>query len=389
MRCFNTPTRTFLVAFVTGIMVLMNVDAGLSAERLDLPPDVTSVLEHLLEQGSGRTDGDFDPRCLSPLINFILTTKPAGTFYQSRGRYDAPSAYHEFRVATDLSRLIDYSLSADIPSFFLWPSSLRLSQWTRVNGGSDQFSRLQEAAANLRAPFILKGTEHLTITPDQNTGAYYSYDVDKVVILTPCSTGMALVNIYRQQKPSEVGRKGWVIGEDEDWNYLYTLKTGLNIGGLGWARTYMYDSYGVNVYFQPDLERPEIVCGVVSWVKAGWAGINMVQPKHIHRGLVRVARAFTAILENPRLPDPAELARTFQESQHQPTETLKIYARHYFDGLKKRVASCEVLKKKLGGMIDVPSMVARMSREELYAVLAKDYFKKLLGHNPVIDSHPF
>jgi len=389
MRFLATPTRIFLAAVVVGIMGLTNAGAALSSEGLDLPPDVTPVLENLLERARSQAGDGFDPRCLYPLIQFISTAKPEGTIYHAGDGFNAPSAYHEFRVATDLRRLIDYSLNADIPSFFLWPSSLRLAQWTRVEGGSDQFSRLQAAAHNLAGPFILKGAEHVTITPDQNTGAYYSYDVDKLVILTPFGTGMALVSIYSQQKPSEVGRKGWVIGEDEDWSYLYTLKTGLNIGGLGWVRTYMYDSYGVNVYYQPDLDKPELVCGVVSWVRAGWAGINMVQPRHIHRGLVRVAKAFTAILEDPRLPDPALLARTFHESQQVSTETLKTYARDYFDGLKRRVAASEALKKKFGSMIDISAAVARMNREELYALLVKDYFKKLLGRNPVMDSHPF
>ena len=32
---------------------------------------------------------------------------------------------------------------------------------------------------------------------------------------------------------------------------------------------------------------------------------------------------------------------------------------------------------------------AEMTRDELYAVVALDYFKKLLGRNPVMQSHPF
>ena len=52
------------------------------------------------------------------------------------------------------------------------------------------------------------------------------------------------------------------------------------------------------VYFQADPGKPTVTCGTVSWVKAGWAGINMVQSKHIHRGLVRVAEYRTLLLSD-------------------------------------------------------------------------------------------
>jgi hypothetical protein len=187
-----------------------------------------------------------------------------------------------------------------------------------------------------------------------------------------------------------VGRKGWVLGNDDEWNYLYTRNKGLNVKGLGWADTYMYDSFGITVYYQADPGKPAVTCGTVSWVKAGWAGINMVQPRHIYRGLVRVATAFKAIMEDPRLPDPAVLAETFSNSEQLPTTTLKAYARDYFAGLGQRLASSETLRRKVGSALDdIETAMAQMNRDELYAVLALDYFKKLLGRNPIMDTHPF
>ena len=180
-----------------------------------------------------------------------------------------------------------------------------------------------------------------------------------------------------------------MLGNDDDWSYLYTQDTGLNVGGLGWISTYMYDSFNITVYFQPDPARPLVKCGVVSWVKAGWSGINMVQPKHIHRGLVRVATAFKAILEDPRLPEPSILAQTFSKSKDLPTPTLRKYARDYLAGLEQRLASSEAIWKKVARDFDSRILLEQMTRDELYAVVALDYFKKILGRNPVMDSHPF
>ncbi len=389
---FMNPNRLYrrtIVPLVAAAIFFMTGIAGASAERIDMPDEVMPALHYLLGLVGNPQSATFDIQQIEPLVTFCQAAKSPNAIYQANGSFDAPSAYHEFSVHTDLQRLIDYTMDTDIPSFFFWPSSLRLTRWTRVNGGDGQFDRLKAASSNLDAPFIFSGTEHVTITPDQHTGAYYTYDVDKLVILTPLLQGRAMISIYRQQKPSEVGRKGWVLGSDDEWSYLYTQETGLNVKGLGWANTYMYDSSGITVYYQPDPQKPLVTCSVVSWVNAGWAGLNMVKPRHIHRGLVRVATAFKTIMEDPRLPDPKVLAETFAHSDQLSTATLKAYARDYFDHLEQRLSASESLQKEMGGTLDPETALAQMNRDELYAVLALDYFKKLLGRNHVIDTHPF
>jgi hypothetical protein len=389
MNAVASPRRT-VFSLIAGCLFLLIVgNAAASDLRADLPPDVISTLHHLLDLVDKDDGAAYDEQRIAPLMTFLLSPKPADARYRADDSFDAPSAYNQFTVNTGVQRITDYILDADIPSFFFWPSSLRLSRWTRVDGGVHQFDRLREASNGLNAPFILRGAEHITITPDQHTGAYYSYDVDRMVILGPYRKGKMMINVYRQQEPSAVGRRGWVLGKDEEWSYLYTRDKGLNLKGLGWADTYMYDSFGVTVYFQADPGKPTVTCGTVSWVKAGWAGINMVQSKHIHRGLVRVADAFTAVMEDPRLPEPATLAKTFSQSKDLPTPTLRAYARDYLSGLEQRIASSDTLLKKVGAKFDSQTLLDQMTRDELYAALALDYLKKLLGHDPVIDSHPF
>ena len=383
------PCRTFLSFIAAGLLFLMAGNAPASDLHADLPPDVISTLHYLLDLVHNEDDEAYDVRHIEPLMAFLISPKPHDARYRADDSFGAPSAYNQFTVNSGVQRITDYILDADIPSFFFWPSSLRLSRWTRVDGGDQQFDRLRSASNGLSTPFILKGTEHIAITPDQHTGAYYSYDVDRMVILSPYQKGKIMINVYRQQEPSAVGRRGWVLGKDEAWSYLYTRDKGLNVKGLGWANTYMYDSFGVTVYYQADPEKPVVTCGTVSWVKAGWASINMVQSKHIHRGLVRVADAFTEVIENPRLPEPATLAKTFSKSKDLTTPTLREYARDYLSGLEQRIALSKTLLKEVGGKFDSQTLLEQMTHDELYATLALDYLKKLLGHDPVMDSHPF
>ena len=378
-----------VIATAVWLVLFMSGDAVASKQRVDLPADVISTLHYLLDLAKNDAGAAFDAQRIAPFMAFLLSPKPDNTFYSADDSFDAPSAYSEFTVNTGFQQIIDYTMDVDIPSFFFWPSSLRLARWTRVDGGDQQLARLRAASARLDEPFILNGAEHITITPDQNTGAYYSYDVDKMIILSPYLKGRVMIKIYRQQEPSAVGRRGWVLGKDDEWSYLYTRDKGLNLKGLGWANTYMYDSFGITVYYEPDPEIQAVTCGNVSWVNAGWAGINMVKSKHIYRGMARVAHAFTAVMEDPRLPEPAKLAETFSKSRDLSTPTLKKYAREYFSGLEKRIVSSETLPKKVEHAFASQSMLEQMTRDELYAVLALDYFKKIIGRNPVMDTHPF
>jgi hypothetical protein len=151
----------------------------------------------------------------------------------------------------------------------------------------------------------------------------------------------------------------------------------------------MYDSYGITIYYQPSIQTPAVTAGVFSWVNAGWAHINMVQPKHIHNGLVRVALAFTAVLEDPKLPEAKILAQTFSKSKDLSTPVLRKYAGNYLNSLKARVAASTDVWKKVADDFDNRELLDQMSRDELYAVVALDYLKKILDRNPVMDSHPF
>ncbi|WP_213184112.1 hypothetical protein [Desulfosarcina cetonica] len=366
------------------------VNPAVAQDWQTLPAGALGALHDLLDRVPAGGDATaFDTQSVVPLLRFIQSPGVADGLYHGDDSFGASSAFHHFQVKGHLNRIVDYILDDNIPSIFFWPSSLRTAKWNRVEGGEEQLRRLREACVHLDAPFLLRGEEHLSITPDQHTGAYYTYDVDKLIILAPYEKGQLMISVYRQQKPSMVGRKGWVLGQDDDWSYLYTQDRGLNIKGLSWVKTYMYDSFGVTVYWQKDRHIPEVDCSVVSWVNAGWSGINMVKSHHIHSGLIRVAHAFREVLENPRLPDPASLSATFARSRNLPTPTLRAFARNYFNALEQRVAASKDLHKKLGETLDPTTLVNQMNRDELFSALALDYLKKILGRDPVMHRHPF
>lgn len=95
-----------------------------------------------------------------------------------------------------------------------------------------------------------------------------------------------------------VGKKGYVLGLDSDWDYLYFGKMGLIIFVLGWVRFYMYDSRGINIYDFVDLIELKVCCAVFNWLRVGWFGINMVKKKYIYRGFKCFVDIFKEIVES-------------------------------------------------------------------------------------------
>ena len=125
-------------------------------------------------------------------------------------------------------------------------------------------------------PVVVRGVETVEITPDINTGTYYKYDLDRTMILFKHQGRNVFVSLSRQKGQSEVGKKGVVVGDDEDWNYLYSGEKGINKTGLGWVDSYMYGSSSIILFYEPDPDNPMVKCAVFKWLRAGWKKINMV-----------------------------------------------------------------------------------------------------------------
>ena len=191
------------------------------------------------------------------------------------------------------------------------PSSARLFQWADPRGNRQESPRLDPYLDKLESPVVLKGMAYLEITPDLTSGAYYGYKSYQVFLLFKHRQHKVLAIITRQADVSSVGKKGYILGEDNDWDYYYSGKTGLTLPALGWVRSYMYDSGGINIYYEIDPGGPRVRCAVFKWLRAGWSKINMVQKKHIYQGLKRFAVPFKEILEYPGLPSVARMADDF------------------------------------------------------------------------------
>jgi hypothetical protein len=164
-------------------------------------------------------------------------------------------------------------------------------------------------------------------SPDLNTAVYHEYDLKRTLILLNYKGRQVLFSVSKQIGKSDVGKKGFILGNDNDWNYHYTGESGSSLTGLGWAKSYIYDYFSVSVYVESNSAPTMVRTGVFQWLQAGWSGINFVNSGHILKGMNRFGRDCKMVLESPRLPAPNKIFSVYQWLSNMPVEVLtKKYA---------------------------------------------------------------
>jgi hypothetical protein len=190
----------------------------------------------------------------------------------------------------------------------------------------------------------------------------------------PGPTGPVMISATVQDQKSDVGKRGCIVGDDKEWNYLYSQKTGLNKTGLGWVDAYMYEAYSVMVYVT-DTPTGSIHAGSFKWLNAGWSRINMVRSHHILGGIKRFAADMKAVLEAPDLPEVEEVSSKFQELQAKNEEELRRLIAPYLEsiGSSDDTGSCP---SSFINSVASGKYLEQMSSEEIIRILMLNYLKK-------------
>ncbi len=359
--------------------------AGFDLKEAKIPDSLHSGLEYLLSLTSKDKNEPVDLKLIQKMLDFVVSPKNSSSLYYTNKLFGSPSAYYEFDINTDLKSVLKYVYHPDIPSFAFMPSSVRLSYWTQVNGQKQDLPKLWTYISNYDCPVVIKGIEHLEITPDQFTGAYYKYDADKVLILCKFRKKNLLISISKQKDRSDVGRKGIVLGPDNNWDYLYSGRRGLSMPGLGWVSSYMYNSIGISFLYEVDSKK--LRYAAFKWLRAGWADINVVKNKHIHKGLIRYAKDLKMILEHPLLPEASKLAKLFSDFKNYPLEDMREKVKSHLTALKDRYNGNKFSSgKNFPKNLNIRKYLNQMTNKEMYALLVVEYMKSILGKNQYLDN---
>lgn len=361
--------RCILASAVIVCLLQLTVAKVSSQSEQQIPDHIYSQLEYMLSLTKPESEFDYDQ--VAGLIDFIANIAPQ-TSSDLKERNHASGAFHSFKIDSRIPDLLGYAYNPDIPNYFTMPSSLQSHQWMTPET-EGQLRRLITEIDTLEESLILHGQESETITPDTNTGSYYSYQQDRVVVLLPGPTGPVMISATAQNKKSEVGKRGCIVGDDKDWNYLYSQKTGLNKTGLGWVDAYMYEAYSVMIYVT-DSSAGRIHAGSFKWLNAGWSKINMVKSHHILGGIKRFAADLKAVLESPGLPKIEEVTSKYLELQAKDNQELRQLVVPHL----QRISSSEdtgTCPSSFISSVASGKYLEEMSSQEIIRILMLKYLK--------------
>ena len=365
---------------IIGLMAPVQSLAGKKFPEEKIPSSIHPGLQHFLDQVDPEKDIAFDPGLAGGVMEFIEAPKEDHTLYFADDLLRLPSAYHEFDSHVDINRIAGYAFNPDIPDIATMPSSVRLFQWMDEKGQRRQAPRVDRYLGNLDAPVVENTLQYVEITPDTHSGAYYGYNLYQALVVFKYKQRKVIMTISRQRDESTVGKKGYVLGTDDDWDYFYSGKKGLTVPALGWVSSYMYASSAINIYYEVEPGSSRVRCAMFKWLRAGWSGINMVQRRHIYNGLKRFSGTFKQIIEHPALPAVDLLAAAFSHIRKMPDDILRSKMDIYSNILKRRYnGDNHYGSKKLAKMLADKNYWSGMSRDEMEAALVIEYMKGVVG----------
>jgi hypothetical protein len=324
-----------------------------------------------------------DERAIATLADYVLAPKQDQSHALPESA-KCPGAYNESDAKMSFSRFMEYSFNALIPQAVTRPSSVRYSLWRDLRGVVADMPVLWKSAPAAGRPLILHGFQRDSNTPDLTTGVYYTYDLKRTFIMANHQGRPVLISISKQIDRSNVGEKGFILGNDSDWNYYYTGEPGSAKSGLGWVKSYIYDYFSVTVYLESGTAPAKVRTGVFQWIRAGWSGVNFVRPNHIIEGMKRFARNNRMVLESPKLPTPKRIIAARQWLFNLSTGDLE----NKYSLLQQARRSLALTSGKINAATAGKARpISHIPKEQMIEELMLEFIKVAIGKSTPLASH--
>ena len=168
----------------TGCLILaVTSHAAESIEEVKIPSALAAGLHHLLDLADPDKLVSFDPEMIAEVLDFVHQPGKDAVLYYADSILNEPSAYYEFDIHQNFKKFLAYCFNPDIPNIATVPSSVRLLYW--LDGWKNRQSgpRIHRHLDRLDSPVVIRGLQHVEITPDAHSGAYYAYNTHQTLIL--------------------------------------------------------------------------------------------------------------------------------------------------------------------------------------------------------------
>lgn len=384
---------TGIFSLLVLLVFLAPLTARAGSNKGNLPPEVQKVVTQLLAMK--------DPSAPLPekagLDAFLeYTTSPvnlkgvgdAAPFPAKIGK--ASGILWRSKIKAPLATTLAYLYNPKVPMAAVYPASIRYARWLP---GSDILALStplwEQLGQHADKPLVLRGTELEEITPDTNSGSYYKYRLDRVLIVTEFQGQRALISVTVQKGNSEVGKKAAVIGDYSNWDFVYSGAKGTTAPAIGWAETYIYNAASIIVFYEDVPGGQETGYAMYRWMEAGWSGMNMVKDHHITAGAERSFAGIKAFMESPERPSPDAIASYVDSLNAMDLPALRARFAPYSVKVEGAAESNSVLKgEDFQEVIKDAGYGNSLTKDEIIAALSVNFIKEKLG-KPLLADLPY
>lgn len=350
------------------------IQAAEKTEKADLPIEVKEALQSILNSTANQKTPD--QKNIEFLLGFVqgqnYTPK---TLLILKERDEGLGVLYHDEFQFPLSDLIKYDLNPHVPGESLYPNSVRKNFWYENSPILKDWNKIKDMKLPPETPFSTSGVEFEEITPDTNSGCYYSYNLNRqfTLLKDQKTDRTAMISVSVQAAPSSIGKKGIVVGDDKNWNYIYTPKEGSNLAMVGWAKTHVYASATVNVWTEPSPGKLNLT--VFKWLKAGWSNMNVVNAEHITNGVKRYIAGFKQIMESDKRPSPKTIQTKVEAIRALSDADLDKELAAYASQLENMAKENDITNDDFVNMIKDASYAKTLDRKDKVIELIKLFMK--------------
>lgn len=364
-------------------LALFSADANAAVDNSP-SQSVSDSLEYLLKTAQQKQRA-VDMEKLAPLLEFALNASSMGDEAQKvKSLSHGEGIVLHKNIHASMNKMLSYAFNPQVPAELVYPNVIRRGHWLPGSEILNLTVPIEKLFGSKNAPLLLYGKEFEVITPDSNSGSYYEYTLNRCLLAFDEQGKKVLISIAWQAAPSSVGKKAFILSEDNNWNYVYSNEEGTNLSGIGWAEPIMYDSCTVSVYYEKQAAQSPIGCTVFKWVNAGWGGINMVKKEHLVAGTNRFFTGFNEILASSRTPSPAKMIAEKQRLSALTRDERLVeffpYARYVGE-----VASTNPPNGNYSNMFKNQSYAELLSDDDLISQMLKNYLRKEMNKTDVLE----
>lgn len=283
-------------------------------------------------------------------------------------------------IHAPIDTVISYYFNSAIPLEVIHPAGTRTIIPLRNSENipkNDVANFLNKTQKDIKVYF---GYDREETTPDLFTGASYSYPIKKMNILLPEYNGKRIALVVNQQmENSTISTKAVTIGDDQNWNYIYSSLQGSTDESTSWVKSRIYDSAMILLIVEnPANNTTEVF--LFKWLRAGWLRINVVSSSHIYRGSKRVLYSMNKVLSSPHVPSPEEIVAKYSELRRMQESDLRNLLHPYSVKLSEIALKNPILKtNEWTPFVTDAKYASTLNKTNIVSLLVKTYVKERIG----------